>query len=259
MRDLEALAPHADSAGDAESVLRFAPQAAVHAAALGAHREAAGLYARALRYGDRLTPSERAELLERRAKECFFIDQYEEGIANLEEALQCRRQVGDRLREGEVMHRLSEFMWCPGRTAESERAAREAVALLEQLPPGPELARAHLNLSFVQAAGERRDDAMASAGRALELAERFGDRETSLEARARLASTVGDIAKTEQVMEEALKGSFALAADLLDVLAGMALRQHRHDETRLYLGRGLDLAGGRGIELTRLYLLATKT
>ena len=88
-----------------------------------------GLYARALRYGDRLTPSERAELLERRAKECFFIDQYEEGIANLEEALQCRRQVGDRLREGEVMHRLSEFMWCPGRTAESERAAREAVAL----------------------------------------------------------------------------------------------------------------------------------
>src|SRR5205823_8437144 len=98
MRDLEALAHHADSAGDAESVLRFAPQAAVHAAALGAHREAAGLYARALRYGDRLTPSERAELLELRAKECFFIDQYEEGIANLEEALQCRRQDGDRLR-----------------------------------------------------------------------------------------------------------------------------------------------------------------
>ena len=41
-----------------EAVLRFAPAAAARAAALGAHREAAAQYARALHFGDRLPPDE---------------------------------------------------------------------------------------------------------------------------------------------------------------------------------------------------------
>ena len=48
--DLARLAHHADGAGDAEAVLRLAPSAARHAAAVGAHRQAAAQYARALRY-----------------------------------------------------------------------------------------------------------------------------------------------------------------------------------------------------------------
>ncbi len=48
--DLGALTHHADAAGDADAVLRFAPLAAAEAARMGAHREAAEHYARALSY-----------------------------------------------------------------------------------------------------------------------------------------------------------------------------------------------------------------
>ena len=53
-RDPARLAHHAEAAGDADAVLRFAPAAAARAASLGAHREAAAQYARALRFADAL-------------------------------------------------------------------------------------------------------------------------------------------------------------------------------------------------------------
>jgi hypothetical protein len=68
--DLARLAHHAEAAGDADAVLRFAPAAAARAASLGAYREAAAQDARALRFGDRLPLDRRAELLERRSYAC---------------------------------------------------------------------------------------------------------------------------------------------------------------------------------------------
>ncbi len=50
------------------------------AASLGAHREAAAQYARALRFADGAPASERAELLERRAHECYLSDQLEQAV-----------------------------------------------------------------------------------------------------------------------------------------------------------------------------------
>jgi predicted ATPase len=100
--DLARLSYHAEAAGDADAVLRLAPAAASSAASLGAHREAAAQYARALRFGGRLSAAERAELLEARAHECYLTDQYDDGIAALEQALELRRTTGDALKEGEV-------------------------------------------------------------------------------------------------------------------------------------------------------------
>ena len=63
--DLARLAHHAEAAADSEAVQRFAPAAAARAALLGAHREAAAQYTRALQFADGLPPARRAELLER--------------------------------------------------------------------------------------------------------------------------------------------------------------------------------------------------
>jgi tetratricopeptide (TPR) repeat protein len=134
--DLARLAHHAEAARDAEAVLAYAPAAAGQAEAVGAHREAAAQYARAFRFSDDLPPNERAELLERQAAACYLTDQYDEGIAALERALGIYRSESEKLREGDVLGRLSDFLWCPGRTEESERRAREAVSLLETLAPG---------------------------------------------------------------------------------------------------------------------------
>ena len=48
-------------------------------------------------------------------------------------------------REG--LQQLSDVLWCPGRVAEARDAAREAVAVLERLAPGGELAMAYCRLA----------------------------------------------------------------------------------------------------------------
>lgn len=54
------LAHHAEAAGDAGAVLRFASEAAERASVFGAHRESAAQYARVLRFADALAPERRA-------------------------------------------------------------------------------------------------------------------------------------------------------------------------------------------------------
>src|SRR6266545_1238613 len=171
--DLARLAHHAEAAGDAGAVVRFAPAAAARAASLGAYREAAAQYARALRFGGRLPPGRRAELLERRSFACYLTDQNDAAVAAIQDALACRRQLGQRLEEGDALRWLSQVLWCPGRAGEAEEAARAAVALLEALPAGRELAMAYANLGHTHSAAGRREEAVGWAGRALELAERL--------------------------------------------------------------------------------------
>jgi predicted ATPase len=72
--DAARLAHHAAAAGDADAVLEYAPLAAGQAAASGAHREAAALYARALRFADGLPPAQRATLLEKRSYACYITE-----------------------------------------------------------------------------------------------------------------------------------------------------------------------------------------
>jgi DNA-binding CsgD family transcriptional regulator/tetratricopeptide (TPR) repeat protein len=255
--DLARLAHHAEAAGDVDAVLRFAPAAAVRAASLGAHRESAAQYARALRFGDRLLAAERAELLERRSRECYITDQYDEGIAALEAALECRRTVGDTLKEGEALHRLSEFLWCPGRTAEAERSARAAVDLLERVSPGRELASAYANLAAICAAAARSEEAIAWAGRALDLAERLDDTEIAVHALATIGACKGDNEKLEQSLERARRAGLAVQVGRIFILAGAgAVEGRRHSRANTYLERGIAYCSERGLELFRLYLLA---
>ena len=147
--DLARLAHHAEAATDTEAVLRFAPEAAVRAASVGAHREAAAQYARALRFAHGLAPEARAELLDARARECSAIGQFREAIDVYRQALECHRQVGDARKEGDSLRALSWPLWTIGRGEEAEDAARRAVAVLEQVPPGHELARAYGAAVFV--------------------------------------------------------------------------------------------------------------
>jgi DNA-binding CsgD family transcriptional regulator/tetratricopeptide (TPR) repeat protein len=192
---------HAESAGDDAAVLAFAPAAAEEAVRADAHREAAAHFARAIRVGTQLPPAERAQLLERYSRECYLIEQFEEGLTGHTEALALRRALGDPLREGDALRWQSRLLWCVGRAAEANAAADEAVALLERLPRGPELA-----LAYTSRAGLCMiDDDYVCAARwgslAVELAEEVADVETLVAAlstvgAAELAGGFGDGAAT---------------------------------------------------------------
>jgi DNA-binding CsgD family transcriptional regulator len=257
--DFARLAHHAEAAGDAVAVVRFAVPAAERASSMGAHREAAAQYGRVLRYGAALPLEQRADVLERRSQECYLTDQSDEAIAALEEALECRRALGDRLGEGRTLTRLSYILWCPGRAGESGRAAREAVAVLEPLPASRELAKAYANLA--RSIGET-DGWAAGAGwgeRALQLALDLGDTETALEAKRILARALpdGGLEAMGQVFDDAQRaGLVEETGSTYGWLADNALDARRYDMAADQLARGLEYCSDHGLELFRLYLLS---
>jgi DNA-binding CsgD family transcriptional regulator/tetratricopeptide (TPR) repeat protein len=254
--DLARLAHHAEAAGDAEAVLQFAPPAAERAASLGAHREAAAQYARALRFADDLDSKALAELLERRSYECYVTDQSDESIEALQDALECYRKAGDRRMEGDSLRSLSQILWCPGRVTEAERAAREAVAVLEELPPGRELAMAYSNLATFE-------KPVSWGGRALELAEQLHDTEiavhalTTIGAAEFLTGMPEGLKKLERGLEVAEQAGIPEQVGRTFVLLGWTL-VHNHSQPLAdkYLEAGIEYCSEHGLELFRLYLLA---
>ena len=258
--DTARLTHHADAAGDVEGVLRYAPLAAARAAALGAHREAAAHYARALRFRDRLPVAERAALSASRSVACYLTDQSDDAIAAVEEALACRRELGQTLEEGDSLRWLSQILWCPGRTAEAAQTGREAVELLERLPPGRELAMALANLAAVNGAASRFDDAVEVGRRALELAERVGDEATAVNALATIGLNEPEAdgrPKLEHALVRALQAGLDEQAGRIYVLRAVSLvGRRRHADANIQVPAGIEFCSEHGLELFRAYLLA---
>jgi len=261
--DLARLAHHAEAAGDVDAVLRFAPAAARRAASVGAHREAADHYARALRFGERLAPAERAELLERRAHECYVTDENPEAIAALHGALACYRELGDSRAEGNALRALSDYLWCPGRVAEAEEAGRQSVVLLERLEPSRELGLAYTNLAGLGCAAADGEVAVGWAERALELAQRLVDDELLISALASLgeAEAIAGQAAGLEKLERALE--LAEQRGLVEGIGGIALVNARallgrraYPGANRHLARALAYCSEHGLELFRHYLLA---
>jgi len=173
VQDLARLAHHAEAAGDAGAMLRFAPAAAERAAAAGARQEAVGLYARALKFASGLEPPERAGLLERFAELTLYTSMGEEGAAALREAVEIHRARGDLLRQGDALRRLGIRLGANGALAEATAVLAEAVTVLEQVPAGPDLARAYNAMAAVLGVFDD-DEALRWGKRAIDLAERVG-------------------------------------------------------------------------------------
>jgi DNA-binding CsgD family transcriptional regulator/tetratricopeptide (TPR) repeat protein len=174
--DLARLVHHAEAAGDADAVLRFASAAAAQAHQAGARREAADHYARALRFTDRIQGPERARLLEQFAGEAYYTGRGEEATATLNEALTIHRAAGDLLRQGDTLGQLARQLGLDGRVVEARAAAHQAVAALEQVPPGPELARTYASLSAIYGLSDEAE-AIRWGGQAIELAGQLGCRD----------------------------------------------------------------------------------
>jgi class 3 adenylate cyclase/tetratricopeptide (TPR) repeat protein len=261
--DLERLAHHADGAGDGSAVLRFAPAAAARAAALGAHREAAAQYARALQFADSLAPRERAELLALRSHECYLTDQSDEAIDALKKAIECHRGLGDMRKEGDSLRRLANILWCPGRTAEADEAAREAVMVLEQLPPAQELAMAYATRAQLRNDLDDSDGAVAWGTRALELAQRVDATETMIHAlntigtTELLAGSMNGLEKLERSLQLGQRaGSAEHVGRAFVHLVGAGTRLRTYELADRYLDQGLAYMREQGLDLWRLYLLA---
>ncbi len=145
------LAEHAEMAGDGPATLEFALAAGDHAASLGSHREAASQYGRAMAHLDLLEPQAQIELLHKRASECFLTDEQREAI-DAWQVLVERLRTQDRPRElADVLIRYARSLTNVGEDSRAPALVEEAITLLQDLPPTPELAVAqalygHINV-----------------------------------------------------------------------------------------------------------------
>jgi DNA-binding CsgD family transcriptional regulator/tetratricopeptide (TPR) repeat protein len=168
------LAHHAEGAADAPAVRRHAQEAARRSAALGAHREAAAQFERALRFAAGADDATLAALHEGLGGECALLDRWEEAEATLRSALRLHHDLGDELSAGRNLWMLSKALWRLCRGEEAAETAQEGVRILAGQPASPELAWAYANLSALQMYVGQTEQAIAIGEQACRLGEQLG-------------------------------------------------------------------------------------
>jgi DNA-binding CsgD family transcriptional regulator/tetratricopeptide (TPR) repeat protein len=168
------MAFHAEAADDARAAARHATAAAIRAAELGSHREAAAQFERALRFADRDDKRALAGLHEGFAREASLLDRWQEAADARERALAIWREAGDRLREGDTLRLLGSSMGSLSRGDEGLAAVRAAVEILEPLGGTAELAWAYASLAAKRVVLGANDEATEMARRAQEVAAPLG-------------------------------------------------------------------------------------
>ncbi|HUI63098.1 MAG TPA: AAA family ATPase [Steroidobacteraceae bacterium] len=257
------LVHHADGARDAAAVLRLAPVAAEQAASVGSHREAAAHFEAALRYGARLSDDERACLQERLSYECYLTGQTERALAARLEALRHWRSQSRELEEGDALRWMSRLSWFAGRGADADRYAAAAIATLDGLEPGRELAMAYSNQAQLRMLANDTVAAVSWANRAIELAEKLGDLDTLSHAfnnrgSSRVASDDdGGWADLERSLALALEhGLQEHAARAYTNLSSNSTSVRLYDVAEKYLRAGLAYCEAHDLDSWRLYMLA---
>jgi DNA-binding CsgD family transcriptional regulator len=160
------MAFHAEAAGDSTAVLRYAPLAARQAAGLGSHREAAAQFERALRHAADADPAMAAGLYDGLAYELMLIDRNHDAVEAGQHALVLWRQLGNRLREGETLRRMSCVLDPLGRGPDAVAVAETALSILEPLGPSSELAHAYSSLAAMRMVNSQHQAAIDLAVRA---------------------------------------------------------------------------------------------
>ena len=211
---LSTVAFHAEQAGDHDAAVRYGLAAAERAALLGAHREAAELYALALRHTDTTPALQKVAWLEQHAFESYLCGLAEAATRSWREAIALRHDLGDRLGEGNDLRRLSHLLWALGRSTEATAAGRASLGLLEDFGPSPQLAWSLVNLA--QLAALKYDPAAAQyAARAITLGTQLG--EPAVVLRARSCAALATVLRTDTGWDEleaawrAAMGSKAMA------------------------------------------------
>jgi ATP/maltotriose-dependent transcriptional regulator MalT len=207
VQDPSALAHHADAAGDADAVLRFAPVAARRASGVGSHREAAEQYARALSY--HITADvDRLVLLEGFATEASLTGRYTDSIEARQQAISLARALDDRLRLGENLARLPAAAISLGFNDLAEEANQEAVEILDELPPSRERAVAYAYRAWLRMLSRDNDEGVRWGEQALELAHQVGDSDVEAFALNGIGTSylmAGEIARGREYLHRSLE------------------------------------------------------
>ena len=256
------LAHHAEAAGDADAVLRYAPAAAEQAFEVGAFREAAAQYARALRFANERPADERAALLEGRSRACYLADDQVEAIAVIGEAISLRKTAGEPLPRARALSELTSYLLCRGLYSEAEAAVAEAeLDVTDEPDAGTTASVLHSRALLIW--DNDVEVAIKLAREAEGIAVRTGDLETAAEARVTIGSLEfpRDPALGRRLLEAAAsdcraRGLKQQAARALNNLGAIGAARHDHELANEFLPAALEYCVAHNLDLWRINVLA---
>jgi DNA-binding CsgD family transcriptional regulator/tetratricopeptide (TPR) repeat protein len=263
---LARLMHHAMQGSEAGPVLEYGPLAAQQSSRHGAHREAVRYYKAALHYRQTLSPEEQARLLDLLSFENYLTGQMEQAVESRRQALRFWQQAGLQERVGEDLRWLSRLYWFLGNKNEADRFAEEAIATLQPLEPGRELAMAYSNISQLHMLAGENEAAIAWGRKALELADSLEDKEINLHALTNIGTAEVFIGKEggRARLEQALRIAQDLelhdhVARCYANLAASSIQQRQYALAENYLRDGLAYTTDRDMDSYRVYLLGWRS
>ena len=261
--DLARLAHHAEAAGDADAVLRYAPAAAEQARSVGAYREAAAQFARALRFADDRPPAERASFLEGRSRACYLADDQVEAIEVVREAIECWKEAGAGLAQGRALSELYWYLNCRGLHTLAHEAMAEATSLVAANPRSREAASVYSTQANMRRLEGDLEGCIELAREAAEVAERTGDMRTAAEALVTMgiAELSRDTRAGREVLDRTIadcraSGELVEAARALNYLGIIGVFRYDHELANAYLPEALEHCVEHNLDLWRINVLA---
>jgi class 3 adenylate cyclase/tetratricopeptide (TPR) repeat protein len=256
------LARAAGAAGFADletGALRFLLMAGGRALALDVAK-AEAYFASALAFVPAGHP-ERPIVLVRWADAARQVNRHLEANAALVEAIGLLRERGDALAAARAMTTLANVRWQIGDPT-SGQVASESVALLETLPPSPELVAAHAEVSRQEHLNGEYRESVASAQKAIAVAAQLGlgEQAKPLEYLGASRLTLGDFAGMEDMRRAAtlaLEAGESREAAIINNNTADATSQTEGPRVALERYReGIDFAERRGIAEIALWMAA---
>ncbi|MGL4176399.1 MAG: ATP-binding protein [Dermatophilaceae bacterium] len=168
------LVHHAVAAYDVEVLVEHAPRAAREAAAAGSRRQALAHFAVAIQHADRLSLTDRADLVDDFAWELHNSHRFEDAVRHGQEAVRLRERIGDPVALSRTLVRVSRFMSMTGRLDDERRAVERAVRLVRDGSAVGQRAAATAHRGAILALREQPEEARAELTDAIELAQRCG-------------------------------------------------------------------------------------
>jgi len=259
---LAALAFHADQAGDRDAVLGYGPAAAERAAALGANREAATLYALVLHHADTASSEQKVVWLEKHAFASYLSGFADAAAGSWREAITLRHELDNLLEAGDDLRWLSLILWSLGHVPEATEAGRASLQLLDELGPSRELAWSLVNLAELAAYGY--DPACVDyAVRAVTLGTQLGD--PAVVVRARSHAATGTVLRSDTGWDD-FEAAWrdAMATQGLAIHAGMigaslcifAALHHQLDRAQSYIAETTTFSARHDLGMFQLLVIA---
>ncbi len=242
-KEIERIIHHAKNANEYEIVVHYAPIAAMHAAAVGAHTEASRLYLTAIEYYQGSDKDILIQFYESYAYECYLTNQAKEAIIYTGKSLNIWKAKNDLEKTGNCMRFLSRLWWLEGNAKNAKKFAEEAVDAFSNQPSSHAKAMAFSNMSQLKMLFDQPAESIGWGEKAINMAKELGDEETLSHALNNVGSVYMNI-----------RSSVQEGIELLQQSLGIALKNSFHE----HAARAYSNLGSNALKMKN-YTLATKT